>query len=524
VRGRILTRVGAVVDEGLSRPVFDIVVRMPLRARVAGDGLQPLRDLDSVRGFLSGLGPTALFDLPWMPLYIAICFLFHPMIGWTALAGALILVVVTLATETSTKANAREAANLIGRRNALAEAGRRNAEALRAMGMARRYGRIWGEANDSYMDAHRRTADISNGFGSFSKILRMALQSLVLGIGAYLVIQQQATAGIMIAASILTARALAPVELAIANWKGFVGARQGWARLRELLARTAEPDETMRLPRPETSFALSGASSAPPGARKLTVTDITFTLKAGNGLGVIGPTASGKSSLARMIVGVWPVLRGSVRLDGATLDQWDAELLGEHIGYLPQDVELFAGTLSENIARFEPDPDPERIIAAARAADVHELILLLPEGYDTQIGEGGAVLSVGQRQRIGLARALYGDPFLVVLDEPNANLDQDGEQALTKAILGVRKRGGIVIVIAHRPSALAGVDLILVMADGGMKGFGPRDEVLSKILRPVQGDGPAQAANQAQGSGRTGSQPMGSVAPVRPAQEVGFAR
>jgi ATP-binding cassette subfamily C protein len=310
------------------------------------------------------------------------------------------------------------------------------------------------------------------------------LQSAVLAVGAYLVIHGQATAGVIIAGSILVARALAPVDLAIANWKGWVAARQGWRRLSKLLESLPPQKSPMQLPTPKRVLSVEGATAVPPGLNKAVVMDVSFSIEAGQGLGVIGPSGSGKSSLARMLVGAWQPAQGRVRLDGADLSQWSPELLGPHVGYLPQNVELFSGSVAENIARFDPAATPETIIAAAKAARVHELIVSLPDGYETQLGEQGQALSAGQRQRIALARALYGDPFLVVLDEPNSNLDTDGEAALTKAILGVRERGGIIIVVAHRQSALAGVDLLLLMSQGRAKAYGPKDDLLSKTFRP----------------------------------------
>ena len=486
LRGRVLVRVGAALDSALAARVHEALARLPLRSRSQGDGLQPLRDLDGVRGFLSGMGPPAFFDLPWIPLYLAICFLFHPWIGYAALGGAAVLIVLTLLTEFRTRGPAREAVALGQRRNALAEANRRNAEVLHAMGMRDRMGALWADANDRYMAAQQRTSDVAGGLGAASKVVRMALQSAVLGVGAYLVIGQQVSAGVIIASSILTARALAPVELAIANWKGFVTARQSWRRLRELLASMPSEDGVMALPAPVRSLSVEALSTTPPGAQRLVVANATFALNAGQGLGIIGPSASGKSSLARAIVGVWSPVRGKVRLDGAALDQWPSAELGRHVGYLPQDVELFAGSVAENISRFDRAPDAEAVIAAARNAGVHELVLRLADGYETQIGEGGAMLSAGQRQRIALARALYGDPFLVVLDEPNSNLDGEGEQALTAAIRSVMARGGVAIVIAHRPSALASVDRLLVLAEGRVQAFGPKDEILAKLLRQNQ--------------------------------------
>jgi ATP-binding cassette subfamily C protein len=311
----------------------------------------------------------------------------------------------------------------------------------------------------------------------------MMLQSAVLAVGAWLVINGQATAGVIIAGSILSARALAPVDLAIANWKGFMAARLSWRRLTRLLAALPPQEEVMALQPPVQSLAVESVSAVPPGQQKDVLQDVSFTLQAGSGLGVIGPSASGKSSLARLLVGVWPAARGHVRLDGAALEQWNADALGHHIGYLPQDVELLSGSVAENIARFERDADPQAIVAAAQAAGVHDMIVNLPEGYETQVGEQGTALSAGQAQRIALARALYREPFLVVLDEPNSNLDSDGDEALARAILGVRQRGGIVVVIAHRPSAIAGVDQLLMLRDGRAQAFGPKDETLAKVLQ-----------------------------------------
>ncbi|WP_457091377.1 type I secretion system permease/ATPase [Microvirga sp. P5_D2] len=485
VRGRILARVGAAVDEDLSQQIFQGQLNAPLKGKVEGDGQQPLRDLDQLRAFLAGGGPTALFDLPWMPLYLFMCFAFHPWLGAVAVGGACLLVMVTLLTELMTRDAAKAAVSAGLVRNGISEGARRNAEVVRAMGMGQRIGTLWGDANSSYLAHQQRTSDVAGGFGAMSKVLRMMLQSAVLAVGAYLVIDGQATGGIMIASSILTSRALAPVELAIANWKGFVSARQGWRRLKTVIEANARGEAPLKLPAPRSAVTVESAAVGAPGGKRIVIQDLSFDLTAGSGLGIIGPSASGKSSLARMIVGVWPTWRGKIRFDGAAIEQWLPEDLGRHIGYLPQDVELFSGSVAQNIARFDGKAKAEAIIAAAQAANVHEMILQLPDGYETQVGEAGAALSGGQRQRIALARALYGDPFLVVLDEPNSNLDNEGEQALTTAIRSVRARGGIVIVIAHRPSALAGVDLLLVMAEGRMQSFGPKDDVLSKVLRPV---------------------------------------
>jgi PrtD family type I secretion system ABC transporter len=486
IRGRILVRIGGALDETLSGRVYDTLMRLPLKIGARSDATQPLRDLDAVRSYLSGLGPVALFDLPWIPLYLAICFAFHPLIGFTALAGAIILIALTLVTEILMRAPAKSATEAAVVRNGLAEASRRNAEALVAMGMAGRIAARWSEANRQYMRSQQEASDLGGGLGAISKVLRMMLQSGVLAVGAYLVIHQEASAGIIIAASILSARALAPVDLAIANWKGFVAARQSWQRLNRLLTMSPARLAPMQLQTPVQRLTVEAVSASPPGVPKVVVQDITFELEAGQGLGIIGPSGSGKSSLVRLLVGVWQPVRGNVRLDGAALDQWASDALGRHIGYLPQDVELLAGTVAENISRFEPNPDNEAVIAAAKAVGVHDLIVRLPGGYDTPIGEQGSALSAGQAQRVALARAVYRDPFLVVLDEPNSNLDSEGEEALTRAILGVRERMGIVIVVAHRPSAIAGVDRLLMMNQGKAQAIGPKDEILSKVLqRPL---------------------------------------
>ena len=483
IRGRVLVRIGSRLDEELSPRVYETIVRLPLKVGNRADGMQQLRDLDSVRSFLSGAGPTALFDLPWLPIYLAICFAFHPYIGLAALVGAIVLGCLTLMTEVMTREPTRAATGFATARSAFAEASRRNAEAMTAMGMVPRIAALWQDANGKYMTSQQRAADVAGGFGSMSKALRMLLQSGVLAVGAYLVINQLATGGIIIAGSILSARALAPVDLAIANWKGFVGARQSWERLTKLLAALPPLAAPMALQPPQKSLGVEGVTIAPPGSERIVVQDISFNLQGGHALGVIGPSGSGKSSLARMLIGVWQPLRGRIRLDGAALDQWPSDILGASIGYLPQDVELLAGTVAQNIARFAVPMDSNAVIGAATAAGVHELIVSLPDGYETQVGEGGTSLSAGQAQRVALARALYGDPFLVVLDEPNSNLDSEGDEALGRAIMAVRARGGIVVVVAHRPSAIASVDQLLMMQQGRALAFGPKDEVLARVMQ-----------------------------------------
>ncbi|GLK72449.1 type I secretion system permease/ATPase [Ancylobacter dichloromethanicus] len=484
VRVRMLARIGARFDEQVSPAAFGATRRLSLAGRRPEEALQPIRDLDQIRAFLSSLGPTALFDMPWMPLFFAGCFLLHPWLGWLALAGGMVIVALTAITELASRAAAKAQMASRAARETLAEASRRNAEVLTAMGMAPAFEGRWHEANLRHVRAWLAAADLTGGSGAFAKVFRMVLQSAVLGLGAYLAMHDEISGGAMIAASIMTSRALAPIEIAVANWKGFVAARLGVRRLGQVLALPAMNETAhTRLPAPCHALTADNLVVAAPGRQAPILNGITLRVEAGQGLAVIGPSASGKSTLVRALVGVWRPLKGEVRLDGAALDQWAPEALGRHVGYLPQDVELFEGTVAENIARFDPQATDEAVVAAARSAGAHELILRLEEGYDTRIGEAGMTLSGGQRQRLGLARALYGSPFLVVLDEPNSNLDHDGDEALTHAVEGVRARGGIVLMVTHRQSAIAGLDRIAMMAEGRLQAIGPKEEVLARLAR-----------------------------------------
>lgn len=481
LRQRILGRIGVALDQSLSGEVARVILRQA--ARGGGEGTMRLaRDLDAVRTFLSGVGPMALFDLPWIPLYVGACFLLHPVLGVILVAGASLLVGLTLLTEAGTRRRVDEAGRAGAARGALLEQARRNGEVVAALGLTSRLiARLDGHG-DAAVTAQQRAADVSGGLGAISKVLRFMLQSGMLGAGAWLVIEGQASSGVMIASSVIASRALAPVELAISSWRPFLAARQAWQRLRAALG---TPHPSALAVTPDTArqrLRLDQITVAAPGATTAILSQVSFSLEAGQVLGVVGPSASGKSSLARVMVGVWPAARGELRLDGATLDQWPEEARGAMLGYLPQDVELFDGTVAETISRFDPAATEEAVRAAARAAGAYDMILRLPQGFATRIGESGSILSGGQRQRLALARALYGDPFLVVLDEPNASLDTEGEAALAEAIRGVKARGGICVVIAHRPAALATVDLVLVLAEGRMQAFGPRDEVLKKAL------------------------------------------
>ncbi len=479
-RARILARFGRLVDERLGPRIFRALLARGAEMPRGDDGPQALRDLDTVRGFVSSMAVSAFFDLPWVPLYVAVCFLFHPWLGAAVAGGALFLCVLTVLTDWASSASTQEAVRTAGERRSFTDMAHRTAPLLSALGMRSRMAELWQVRSRRNLDVAAYGNDLAIGFGTTARLLRTVLQSSILGLGAFLVVREEATAGVMLAATILSARALAPVDLAIANWKSFSGARQAWGRLVAFLPRR-EPAALTPLPAPRESVRVTALSIAAPGTDTLVLHDVNVALAPGSALGVIGASGSGKSTFARALVGLARPSRGVIRLDGASIDQWDSDALGRAVGYLPQDIEMFDGTIAENITRFDPEPNPEALLAAAQAAGVHEVVLRLPGGYDARVGSGGLGLSGGQRQRIALARALYGDPFLVVLDEPNSNLDVDGDRALSAAVQGVRARGGIVVVIAHRPSALAAVDRILVLGEGRVQLHGPRDDVLSKL-------------------------------------------
>jgi PrtD family type I secretion system ABC transporter len=484
IRMRVLALIGERIEGEVAPKVHAAVVDLPLRVpHGSHEPLHAFRQLDAIRGFVSGPGPVALFDMPWMPLYLGVCFMLHPLLGLLTLVGAGILVVLTLVTELRSKAPARAAMEAQSARNLAADAAQRGAEVVRAMGMLPSLAARWTTSHEDYLTAQRRANYVVGGLSATAKMFRMVLQSSLLGLGAYLAIRGQISTGTIIAASIIGARALAPIDLAIGSWKTFVSARQGYKRLKALLV--AYPDTTppFALPPPSKSLIVDGLTIAAPGKPNALVRRISLKLEAGQALGIIGPSASGKSTLGRALVGIWPPQAGKVALDGASLDRWTPEALGPSIGYLPQDVQLFDGTVAENIARFQASAEPVSVIEAATAAGFHEQVLALPEGYDTRVGSGGAQLSAGQKQRLGLARALFGRPFLVVLDEPNSNLDAEGEAAVSAAISGLRARGAIGVVIAHRPSAISAVDFILAMKGGEAVAFGKRDEVLGKTVQ-----------------------------------------
>jgi ATP-binding cassette subfamily C protein EexD len=481
LRSRILVRVSARMDVLMSQRLFDAMFDANLRGR--GPGAQPIEDLTSLRQFMTGNALFGFFDAPWMPIYIAVLYLIHPWIGSLAIVGALILIAVATANNLATQ-------KPLAKANSLAIAGRnyingnlRNAEALEAMGMRDNVRDRWKSQHNELLSLQALASDRAGALASLSKTLRIALQSMTLGLGAYLAVKHEITPGMMIAGSIILGRALAPIDLLIGSWKGFLSARQSYRRLGELLAAIPARQRAMSLPTPDGRLTIESVVAAPPGVQFPVLRGVRFEVEPGETLGIIGPSAAGKSTLARVVLGVWPVASGKVRLSGADIAQWNRDELGPYVGYLPQDIELFAGTVGENIARFG-EVNPGKVVAAAKRAQVHEMILRLPQGYDTPIGEAGAVLSGGQRQRIGLARAMYGNPVLVVLDEPNSNLDDQGEAALVRAIAELKKEGTTVLLITHRLNVLNNVDKVVVLRDGMVEAFGTREKVLAQFARP----------------------------------------
>ncbi|MCX8503849.1 MAG: type I secretion system permease/ATPase [Beijerinckiaceae bacterium] len=487
IRGLVVSRAGTDFHESLSSRLFQVIAALPMTAaRGAVDGMQAMRDLDAVRAFISGSGPAAFLDLPWMPVYLLLIYLLNPLLAYVTVIGAVFLALLTIGADAVTVRLNSEAAQANSRRSLLAEAGHRNAEIVKAMGIGKRLGAAFSDANAAYLSNQQAMTDKSNGLSTLTRIFRLIMQSGILAMGAYSVLRGDMSAGVIIAASITSTRALAPLEGVIAHWKGFVAARKGIERLEFFFSRVPVHAKTMALPAPKHHLSVSGLYVGPPGIDAAILKNISLDVEAGQALGVIGASAAGKSTLARAIAGVWTPLAGDIRLDGARLEQWDDEECGRFTGYLPQDVELFEGTIAQNIARFDPDATPQMIIDAATTANVHMMIIGMDKGYETVIGENGAILSAGQRQRIGLARALYGNPFLVVLDEPNSNLDADGEAALSAAILSIKQRGCIVVLIAHRSSAIANVDLIAVIETGKLRAFGPKDDILRSLRNEQQ--------------------------------------
>ncbi|HLG86463.1 MAG TPA: type I secretion system permease/ATPase [Alphaproteobacteria bacterium] len=483
IRSQILVRIGTKLDELMGGRVFRAVFKISVR-RPDSASSQSLRDLDKLREFLTGQGLFAFFDAPWMPIYFGLVFLIHPMLGVVSIIGGLVIFALALANELATRQVLKEATTHSYSASRFVDVSLRNVEALEAMGMLGSMHKRWQAKRGKALGLQAEASDRAGLITAGSKFTRLVLQMAILGVGAYYVLQNEITAGLMIMASIMMGRALQPIEVAVATWRQFLDARTAYARLNELLDAVPKQVDSMPLPAPRGALSVENIIVAAAGSHIPILRGLSFTVAAGDVVGVIGPSAAGKSTLARALVGVWPAYSGTVRIDGADLNSWDRERLGPHIGYLPQDVELFEGTVAENIARFG-DLDPDAVVTAASRAGVHQLILNLPKGYDTQIGAGGMTLSGGQRQRIALARALYGDPALLVLDEPNSNLDTEGEAALAAAMAELKARRRTTLVITHRVSILAHVDYIMALSQGVIEKFGTRDQILSQFLKPV---------------------------------------
>ncbi|WP_211305513.1 type I secretion system permease/ATPase [Xenorhabdus cabanillasii] len=490
IRSMVVIRVGSQFDMCLNQRVYTASYESNLK-NGSTDAGQMLNDLSTIRQFLTGSALFAFFDAPWFPVYLGVIFLFSPYLGLLALIGALILIALAVLNQWLSQSPLAEANKLSLRSANLASTNLRNAEVIEALGMLTVLRRRWFGLHERFLNFQRIASERAVSITAITKTVRMALQSLILGLGGWLAIEGNITPGMMIAGSILMGRALSPIEQLIQAWKSWSSARLSWQRLDKLLQAQPERESGMTLPVPKGALLLEKVFATPPGKTKTAqpieknkqvLQDINFSLEAGDVLGVIGPSASGKSTLARLLVGVWPAQEGVVRLDGADIYRWNKDELGAFIGYLPQDIELFAGTIAENIARFN-DLDPEKVIEAAQKAGVHDLVLNLEQGYDTVIGAGGMGLSGGQKQRIGLARALYGNPSLVVLDEPNSNLDDIGEKALSGAIGELREQGKTVVVITHRPALLSQTNKILLLVQGKMKLFGPSQQVMAALAQ-----------------------------------------
>ena len=481
VRSRMLIKFGNKFANLLSNRVFESTFELANKKPEAASS-RLMGDLMQLRQYLSGNGLFAFFDTPWIPIYIIVLFMFHIYFGIFAIFAAIVLVCITILNEYSTK-EVMDKANVLNRDSMVQlEANIRNAEIINAMGMKTNVRKKWEAKYFGFLTAQNDASNKAGIWSNMSKTLRMFFQSMMLGLGAYLAVNMELSAGMMIAGSIIMGRALAPLDLMIATWKGFSGARMSYKRIDKLLKDFPKNKEYMELPAPKGFLNLEGVYAKPPASEKYTLENINFAINRGDIVGVVGPSAAGKSTLARVLLGVWPVTIGTVRMDGADISQWDREHLGKYIGYLPQDIELFDGTISENIARFT-EVNPKKVIEAAMKAGVHEMILRLPEGYDTVIGNGAVVLSGGQRQRIGLARAIYDNPVFIVLDEPNSNLDEQGEMSLLKTVEELKSTDTTVVIITHRPSILKATNKILVMNSGKVEKYGNSDEVLGSISR-----------------------------------------
>lgn len=485
-RGRIMARVGARFQSTLDHRVFSAVLRANARGQSSEVTNSGLRDLESVQRLLTSPVLTAIFDIPWTPVFIAGIFLFHPWLGILAVSGGGFLIVITILNQWLTRAPVLEANRSALIANHMAEQLRTESELVQSLGMQGAVFDRWNIAREKALTASMASSDGTGKFTILTKTFRMFLQSAMLGLGAYLVLEGQLTAGAMIAGSILMGRALAPIEQSIGQWALVQAATKGWSNLASLLSNVPVEQARTALPKPKANLVANQVTVIPPGQQQASLRMVSFILKPGQALGVIGTSGAGKTTLARAITGVWRAAGGKIRLDGAALDQYDPDVLGQHIGYLPQRVQLFDGTIAENIARLSLNPDAEAIIKAAKKAAAHEMILEFPDGYDTRVTANGGRLSGGQLQRIGLARAMYGDPVILVLDEPNSNLDKGGSLALNTAIRQMKAEGGAVVIMAHRNDAIQECEMLLVLEGGGLKVFGPKDKVRQEMEKAAR--------------------------------------
>jgi PrtD family type I secretion system ABC transporter len=491
-RTRLLVRAGLQFDEVLANPVFHRVVKQSVLAP-GGSAHVALGDIDKVREFMTGQGILAFFDAPWVPLFLALCFAFHPWLGMVATVGAVIIFGLALANEFSTRGVLAEAGRAGQGASHFASTTMQNAEVIRAMGMEKQLANRWLNQHDEMLDQQARASGRGGAVVASSKFVRMSLQVAILGVGAYLAMRQEISPGIMIAASIVMGRALAPVEQAVQQWKGFVAARQSHKRLKQLFASIPEDTDRIKLPDPTGAVVVEGLYAFAPGTRDSILKNVSFSVPAGEVLAVIGPSGSGKSTLVRHLVGASIPAGGAVRLDGTEMQHWDAEQVGRYIGYLPQDVKLFGGTVGENIARFQDGANDQDIIAASQLSGAHEMVQTLSQGYDSKVGDGGNSLSGGQKQRVGLARAVYREPSLVVLDEPNSNLDNHGEQALVNCIQELKAKGKTVVLVTHKTNLLALSDKTLMLVNGTVEKFGNTKEMFQPKAQPTNTDRPAVA-------------------------------
>lgn len=505
IRSMVVIRVGGRLDDFLNNRVYNAAFEQNLKKSGVNAG-QALNDLTVIRQFVTGNGLFAFFDAPWFPIYMLVIFMFNVWVGVFALISVAILIVLAWVNEVVSKKALSEANTIAVTSSNIATNNLRNAEVIEAMGMLPNLRARWFEMHKKFLSLQAEASQRAAAVSAVTKFVQISVQSLILGLGAVLVIEGSMTGGGMIAGSILLGRALSPVQMIIGVWKQLRGVISSYERLTNLLMSNPPRKPGMSLPAPRGDMSIEAITAAPPGSQNAVLKNVSFALNAGDTLGVIGPSGSGKSSLARLLVGVWPSVMGTVRIDGADVYRWNKDELGPSMGYLPQDIELFAGTISENIARFG-DVIPEKVIKASQLAGVHDMILHFPQGYDTPIGDSGSGLSGGQKQRIGLARALYGDPSVVVLDEPNSNLDDAGEAALTRAIISMRQAGKTVVIISHRPSILQTTNKLLLLRDGIVQAFGPTDQVLKALAQAQSQQGAAPQQAPAAPVGPPGNQP-----------------